>query len=706
LSKNKIKSVKLGGFGIIEIEGSSSSKRGEMVAIPVFYGEDKADPEAYLREFKKACMANGDRDVATWLQLFPDFLEEAASRWYERQSPSVKSSWEVLIKTFVAEFQSKESYLSLLGSLGSVCQSPGESVRSYSERVRKLQSSIEKSVSRGGRVGTSSAPTDLSATLLGIGNLVLKSFVYGLLPALQEVVTFTDPPTFDEALALAQRKEDSLLCMAQPPISLLHSVGLTTTAPPVHPQHKVTTPTAAAPVQKVEADLTQLVNDMKDLKLFVLQSQGVGSRGQNWDTKRQVPPYVTCHGCGGRGHLKHECPDILKKGTTNSAEAKGKVVEIALLECKGEDETDDRLEVMMAKRDRIMEDIVSAHQARKKRHMDPHASISRGRCHIPRRKIGVSDLLLSRGQPDYSLAAELGKQNANITFGQLIAKCPALRREMRASVSTRKRKEVAAMDAFMMKKRGSDERSPQVEALINGTLVRGCMLDGGAAVNVMSSWFMNELGITPDRKSIVRLKAVDQRSVRSLGVISGLPVSVNGVSVKLDFQVLDINEGGGGYPIILGRPWLRKVRAVSFWENGQMKIGPRLQRVNIEVIPQDSETSERTDAPENESDFLSETSWSSATSSESDYTSEEESEVEVFGLEALPQPIGRAPLTSNAVQHVNPEELLSKVKFGPTLNPEERRGFEDLVMEFSHLFVTKHGGPACYNCGAAPHRPS
>ena len=67
--------------------------------------------------------------------------------------------------------------------------------------------------------------------------------------------------------------------------------------------------------------------------------------------------------------------------------------------------------------------------------------------------------------------------------------------------------------------------------------------------------------------------------------------------------------------------------------------------MNIEVIPQDSETSERTDAPENASDFLSETSWSSATSSESDYTSEEEYEVEVFGLETLPQPVGRAPLT-------------------------------------------------------------
>ena len=65
-------------------------------------------------------MANGDKGEATWLQFIPDFLEEVASHWYERQPPNVKSSWEVLIKTFVVEFQSKENCLSLLGSLGSV----------------------------------------------------------------------------------------------------------------------------------------------------------------------------------------------------------------------------------------------------------------------------------------------------------------------------------------------------------------------------------------------------------------------------------------------------------------------------------------------------------------------------------------------------------------------------------------------------------
>lgn len=44
--------------------------------------------------------------------------------------------------------------------------------------------------------------------------------------------------------------------------------------------------------------------------------------------------------------------------------------------------------------------------------------------------------------------------------------------------------EVIPMNIFMTKKRGSDERSPQMQALVNGTLIKGCMLDGRVVVNV------------------------------------------------------------------------------------------------------------------------------------------------------------------------------------------------------------------------------
>jgi hypothetical protein len=36
-----------------------------MVSIPVFDGGAKADPEKFLKQFKRACMANGDKDPAS-----------------------------------------------------------------------------------------------------------------------------------------------------------------------------------------------------------------------------------------------------------------------------------------------------------------------------------------------------------------------------------------------------------------------------------------------------------------------------------------------------------------------------------------------------------------------------------------------------------------------------------------------------------------
>lgn len=89
--------------------------------------------------------------------------------------------------------------------------------------------------------------------------------------------------------------------------------------------------------------------------------------------------------------------------------------------------------------------------------------------------------------------------------------------------------------------------------------------------------------LTPNKNTSICLGTVDQWSVQSLGQILSVPVTVNEVTVHLDFYVLDIDEGRGGYLIILGPPWLHKVKAVNYWENGQMKIGPKLNHVQLEL---------------------------------------------------------------------------------------------------------------------------
>jgi hypothetical protein len=38
-------------------------------------------------------------------------------------------------------------------------------------------------------------------------------------------------------------------------------------------------------------------------------------------------------------------------------------------------------------------------------------------------------------------------------------------------------------------------KSPQVEAYIDRQRIGGCLVDGGAVVNVMSNWLMDDLGM-------------------------------------------------------------------------------------------------------------------------------------------------------------------------------------------------------------------
>jgi hypothetical protein len=90
--------------------------------------------------------------------------------------------------------------------------------------------------------------------------------------------------------------------------------------------------------------------------------------------------------------------------------------------------------------------------------------------------------------------------------------------------------------------------------------------------------------------------------VKSLGLIAKIPITVNGVTVDVDFHVLNISETRGGYPLILGRPWLKAVRAINYWEKCNMQIGPHQHRVSIQVIPDAEEGTKRVSSPEESSD--------------------------------------------------------------------------------------------------------
>jgi hypothetical protein len=88
-----------------------------MVTIPVFDDSANSDPEKFLKQFKRACMANRDRDPVAWLELLPIHLDDEVFWWYDAQLGEVKTSWDLLTKGLLAKFQEKENYQLLMEKL-------------------------------------------------------------------------------------------------------------------------------------------------------------------------------------------------------------------------------------------------------------------------------------------------------------------------------------------------------------------------------------------------------------------------------------------------------------------------------------------------------------------------------------------------------------------------------------------------------------
>jgi hypothetical protein len=87
------------------------------MVISVFRGSKGEDPEMFLREYKKACIGTGLKTITKWLNLFPEFLKGTTSHWFERQTKTLKGSWNDIIKALVKEFSMKNVYQNLIFEL-------------------------------------------------------------------------------------------------------------------------------------------------------------------------------------------------------------------------------------------------------------------------------------------------------------------------------------------------------------------------------------------------------------------------------------------------------------------------------------------------------------------------------------------------------------------------------------------------------------
>ena len=118
----------------------------------------------------------------------------------------------------------------------------------------------------------------------------------------------------------------------------------------------------------------------------------------------------------------------------------------------------------------------------------------------------------------------------------------------------------------------ADHRSPRVTVKVGGTVIPGVIVDGGSGVNIMSETTRQALGLRITNPAPFAIRVADQREVTPLGMVSHIPVSMEGLTFHMNFVILDLPPTKGAYSMLIGRPWLRAAQVIHDWGQDSLQV--------------------------------------------------------------------------------------------------------------------------------------
>ncbi|KAH7404059.1 hypothetical protein KP509_15G009000 [Ceratopteris richardii] len=130
-----------------------------------------------------------------------------------------------------------------------------------------------------------------------------------------------------------------------------------------------------------------------------------------------------------------------------------------------------------------------------------------------------------------------------------------------------------------------DSNAPAVTVEIKGYAVPGAQLDSGAAVNLMTEFMMKALGLNHMEETPMSLRMADQTQVKPAGLLKNVSTVVGGLEFKVDYLIVRPRTSEATFSILLGRPWLMQANCVHDWRTGFISIGPKSDRIQIQVSP-------------------------------------------------------------------------------------------------------------------------
>ena len=73
-------------------------------------------------------------------------------------------------------------------------------------------------------------------------------------------------------------------------------------------------------------------------------------------------------------------------------------------------------------------------------------------------------------------------------------------------------------------------------------------------------------------ESGIYLKLADQGLIEPIEVWKNVDTTIKGISTKADFEIIDPKEGSSSFPVLVGRPWGRKMKASISLDKERIKL--------------------------------------------------------------------------------------------------------------------------------------
>jgi hypothetical protein len=131
----------------------------------------------------------------------------------------------------------------------------------------------------------------------------------------------------------------------------------------------------------------------------------------------------------------------------------------------------------------------------------------------------------------------------------------------------------------------SDPCNPVVDLQINDTLNSNTLIDLGFSINVIMHETMQSLRLTCLRETPTILQLADRSTIKPEGILEDVVIYIDSWEYPTKFMVLYLKASLGGYPLILGRPWLATADAYIGCRSRNMTISHMTSTKQLTLYP-------------------------------------------------------------------------------------------------------------------------